>query len=87
MNPLTQSKKTTILPLLMALALACFGLLPATQAVLPPPDGGYPNENTAEGDFALLNLTTGFDNTPSVLVRSIATQPALATRPLERPPF
>ena len=28
-----------------------------------PPDGGYPNNNTAEGDFALFNLTNGFDNT------------------------
>jgi hypothetical protein len=27
------------------------------------PDGGYPNENTAEGDDALFSLTTGFDNT------------------------
>ena len=33
------------------------------QAVNPPPDGGYPNGNTAEGDNALFNLTTGFDNT------------------------
>src|SRR2546421_12924693 len=32
-------------------------------AVDPPPDGGYPNGNTAEGDNALLNLTTGASNT------------------------
>jgi hypothetical protein len=32
-------------------------------AVSPPPDGGYPNFNTAEGDDALLNLTTGQNNT------------------------
>src|SRR5438445_11661005 len=34
-----------------------------TQAVSPPPDGGYPEGNTAEGDDALLNLTTGSGNT------------------------
>ena len=53
MNPPTQSKKTTILPLLIPLLLACFALLPRAQAVLPPPDGGYPSQNTAEGDDAL----------------------------------
>src|SRR5215471_261887 len=36
---------------------------PITQAVNPAPDGGYVNRNTAEGDFALQNLTTGSDNT------------------------
>jgi hypothetical protein len=44
-------------------ALACFALLPKAQAVSPPPDGGYPGDNTAEGDNALLNLTSGLDNT------------------------
>jgi uncharacterized coiled-coil protein SlyX len=33
------------------------------RAVDPPPDGGYPAGNTAEGDNALLNLTSGLDNT------------------------
>src|SRR5438477_11498498 len=49
--------------LLVPLALLCFAVLPTMQAVTPPPDGGYPNGNTAEGDNALLNLTTGTDNT------------------------
>src|SRR5437867_4372328 len=51
--------------LLAALAFACFGLLPTSQALLPPPppDGGYPGDNTAEGDSALFNLTTGIGNT------------------------
>src|SRR5438094_824618 len=36
----------------------------STLATLdPPPDGGYPNGNTAEGDGALSALTEGSDNT------------------------
>jgi trimeric autotransporter adhesin len=33
------------------------------EAVVPPPDGGYPGGNTAEGQNALLNLTSGGFNT------------------------
>jgi hypothetical protein len=44
--------------------IALSGLaLSATQAVSPAPDGGYLNANTAEGNFALQNLTTGSSNT------------------------
>ena len=51
--------------LLIPLALACFAVSPPAQAQLPSPtpDGGYPGENTAEGDGALFSLTTGVDNT------------------------
>src|SRR6266705_1900060 len=49
--------------LLIPLALACFGLSPAARAVDPPPDGGYPNFTTAEGESALFSLTTGTNNT------------------------
>jgi len=38
-------------------------LLPSVQAVVPPPDGGYPNFTTAEGQKALLSLTSGAANT------------------------
>jgi hypothetical protein len=43
--------------------LATFALSPIARAVVPPPDGGYPGANTAEGQNALLNLTTGTFNT------------------------
>src|SRR5580704_4504529 len=46
-----------------AIALASLALSPAARAVSPAPDGGYPNFNTAEGDNALLHLTTGCCNT------------------------
>ena len=60
MNPLIKLKTTP--PLLITLTLLCFGLLPRTQAVVPPPDGGYPGFNTAEGQSALFSLTTGTGN-------------------------
>src|SRR6267378_5754869 len=46
-----------------ALALSCLALSPIAQAVSPPPDGGYPGGNTAEGQNALLSLSTGIYNT------------------------
>jgi hypothetical protein len=49
--------------LFIPLALCCFALSPALQAVTPAPDGGYPGGNTAEGTNALFSLTTGVWNT------------------------
>jgi uncharacterized coiled-coil protein SlyX len=61
-------KTTTniIYPAFAAIALGCFAFSPTAPAQLsPPPDGGYPNANTAEGDDALFSLTTGSNNTGS----------------------
>ena len=38
------------------------GLVLQAQAVSPPPDGGYHNQNTAEGQNALFSVTTGHHN-------------------------
>ena len=62
MNSMIQCK-LTILPLLIAGVLACFGLLSKAEAVVPAPDGGYPGFNTAEGQNALFSFTTGVANT------------------------
>jgi hypothetical protein len=58
-------------PINFTLFRGVFGLLvfgglalsPMAEAVSPAPDGGYPGSNTAEGDNALLTLTTGANNT------------------------
>ena len=47
----------------IATLLAWLGLLQNTEAVSPAPDGGYPGGNTAEGQNALLSLTSGTYNT------------------------
>jgi hypothetical protein len=54
-----------IYPTFALFAFACFALSPAPSAlgVVPAPDGGYPGFNTAEGQNALLHLTTGTANT------------------------
>src|SRR5436190_1411666 len=51
--------------LLIPLVLAWFALSPTPNAfgVLPAPDGGYPSNNTAEGDDALFSNITGSNNT------------------------
>ena len=48
----------------VGISLACFtGFAPKAFGVTPPPDGGYPNKNTAEGQDALFSLTNGTSNT------------------------
>jgi len=64
--PLTITRnKLDPLPLrrgLLLTLLACFAFAPASRALSLPPDGDYPNSNTAEGTDALFSLTTGGDN-------------------------
>ena len=68
-NPFTNlihssSKQSALLCL--SLLIAWLELSPKALAVDPPPDGGYPGANTAEGDGALLSLspsTSGSFNT------------------------
>ena len=62
MHTLIQLKRATSL-FLIELGFVWFGLMPKAQAVSPPPDGGYPSGNTAEGQAVLLSLTTGGFNT------------------------
>ncbi len=59
MNPLTQSKNATILPVLIVLTLGCFGLPPQAGAVCQ--EGCLTNFNTVLGNDALLNNTTGYN--------------------------
>jgi hypothetical protein len=44
--------KTPIPLFLIIFSLTCFAFLSKSQAVAPPPDGGYPGGNTAEGHLA-----------------------------------
>jgi hypothetical protein len=55
--------KRNIPLLLITFSLVCLALLPEVQAVVPAPDGAYPNFTTAEGQNALQSLSTGIANT------------------------
>jgi hypothetical protein len=55
----TTIRLLTTLLLFLSVSLAA----PNARAVIPPPDGGYPNFTTAEGTKALFSLTTGSANT------------------------
>ncbi len=62
MKRLIQSEGSREL-IVVALTVACFGLLPGAHAVVPVPDGCYSNYTTAEGCNALRFLGAGSGNT------------------------
>src|SRR5438270_7410359 len=63
LNLIRQSPLRRIFPVVL-LVLGLFALSPTARAVDPPPDGGYPNRNTAEGTDGLFSVTSGgYDNT------------------------
>jgi hypothetical protein len=55
--------KSIQIAFVITLLVVCSTFLPKMYAVIPPPDGGYPGGNTAEGQNALLGLTSGGFNT------------------------
>ena len=57
-NPFQNSVNRSSSPVVLIL-LTCFAISQKAEAVNPPPDGGYPGGNTAEGQNALLGLSTG----------------------------
>jgi len=67
-NPISASRNRSpwphglLIPLLVALACLAFSAAPNAFGVNPPPDGGYPNQNTAEGEDALFSLVNGINN-------------------------
>jgi hypothetical protein len=62
MNRMIRSKTATRSALILV-TFSYIWVVPQGEAVSPPPDGGYPGGNTAEGENALLSLTTGTYNT------------------------
>ena len=65
----------------VAIVVACCGLCSSIPAVSPAPDGGYPNNNTAEGADALFNLTTGVGNTATASALSMSPPPRVNPQP------
>jgi hypothetical protein len=59
-NRLSRRRGSILIPLALVALLA---ISPNLQAVIPAPDGGYPRQNTAEGQSALLHLAGGTYNT------------------------
>ncbi len=50
-----------------AASLVCLAFSQAAGALNPPPDGGYPNQNTAEGDGSLNDINTSADSDNTAL--------------------
>ena len=66
-TPLKTSVARPCLPCaLIIVVLASSPFLPARAVLDPAPDGGYPGNNTAEGDGALFNLGSGASSNTAV---------------------
>ena len=59
---LTKTTHRFLIATLLA-TIASLAFMSDAEAVVPAPDGGYPGGNTAEGQKALLSLTSGGYNT------------------------
>ena len=57
------NNKVTLPDLISLLTITFFALTMSAFAVSPPPDGGYPTWNTAEGEDALFGTQSGYNNT------------------------
>jgi hypothetical protein len=64
------------------IGIVCIGVFPNAQAVNPPPDGGYPGGNTAEGQTLCLVSPAADSIRQLVSFRSGATPLASSIRPL-----
>ena len=84
----SSSKNLALATLLIALFTFCFALNPKAHAVTPPPDGGYPGGNTAEGFQSLQSLTIPDSTTQQSAFRhSITTRLVPLTRAKDFAPF
>jgi hypothetical protein len=63
MKSIIHLRTTTRSLIIITLVLVCFAILSRAHAVVPAPDGFYPGFNTAEGQNALKNLSSGQGNT------------------------
>jgi hypothetical protein len=88
MNPLLQLNRQ-LQHLFIALLLACFAIAQSARAVTREPDGGDPNGNTAEGENAVLDLSTDTESgamgqsTPKRIGDNIWVIPINFTKPLQ----
>ena len=59
---------------LLILTFLCVSIIGSTAlAINPPPDGGYPNQNTAEGEDALFHFILGGGDNVAIGYRALFT--------------
>ena len=86
MNPVIQLKQTSPV-FFVTLLLACLGLLRVAQAVVPPPDGGYPGGQQGDplAEASPLPLQKEVDPTRSLCFGLIAEEVAKVSPELVTP--